>query len=52
MDPYCKLKYNDGAVKREMREMMKTSVKDEAGKNPIWNEEFVFEIESDKDIVF
>ena len=46
MDPFCKLRYNEGAVKKL------TTVKEDVGKNPIWNEEYMFEIESDKDISF
>ena len=46
MDPYCALDYNEGATQK------KTSAKQDAGKTPVWNEEYQFRIESDKDIKF
>ena len=44
MDPLCALVYNDGAYSA------KTKACQEAGKKPIWNEEYVLKIESDKEI--
>ena len=42
MDPYCTVVYEDSKYK--------TRVKQDAGKNPVWNEEFVFDVSSEKDI--
>ena len=42
MDPYCKIEY-EAIVKN-------TSVRKEAGKNPVWNDEFVIRVFSDKQI--
>ena len=42
MDPYCKLEYED--IEKN------TMTKNEAGKNPVWNDEFVLRVHSDKEI--
>ena len=43
MDPYCKIEYETNAV-------LKTHTKNDAGKTPVWNDEFTFRADSEKEI--
>ena len=40
MDPYCKIEYSD--------KVKKTAAINDAGLNPIWNDEFVIRVKSDE----